>query len=133
MKPIAVKDRLPTEEGTYLCIRFGMPYKPEPIDFFIDEAEGECGWIDSLGDMKGGGGGVSPYNLLDNKDKYWRRMYGRVLFWFAPPENHMNHYDFMAYCDADMSSQGIKRHEKDGKWDRIGHKVDYSYKGDNNG
>lgn len=120
MKPISVFDRLPEESGEYMCIRYGMPYRLEPIEFFAAEDEDEThSWSDTFGHMNAGGGGVRSYNKLSNREKYWRTNYGRVMFWFEPVENHMNHHAFTDYMLQDLANRGIDPEECDGEWDRI--------------
>ncbi|AGN30257.1 hypothetical protein VPFG_00258 [Vibrio phage nt-1] len=117
MQPIDVRDRLPTQDGTYLCIRYGMSYMPEAIEFFID-CDDEGTWADEIL-CREGGGGVKPYNQLTNAEKYWRTNYGKVIYWFEMPENHMSASDFKDYMLAELCSRGIDPDAIDGKWDRV--------------
>ncbi len=120
MKPISVFDRLPEESGTYFCIRYGMPYRPEPIEFFAAEDEDEShSWSDTFGHMSAGGGGVQSYNKISNREKYWRSNHGRVMFWFENPENHMTHHTFTEHMLRDLENRGIVLDEIDGEWDAI--------------
>ena len=78
----------PIYRGDYFCLRYGMPWKPEIITFEVGEAEfdEEGQWYDDLGTMNGGGGGVPCSNDLTEKQKHWRRNYGKVTHWFPSPD-----------------------------------------------
>ncbi len=120
MKPISVFDRLPEVSGEYMCIRYGMPYRQESVEFFAAEDEDETpSWSDSIGHMNGGGGGVKSYNKISNREKYWRTNYGRVMFWFENVENHMTHHAFTEHMLRDLENRGIDLDDIDGGWDRI--------------
>ncbi|QBX06262.1 hypothetical protein Va3_309 [Vibrio phage Va3] len=123
MQTIDVRERLPRESGTYLCIRYGMPYKPEPIEFDAgdEQLDEEARWFDSLSHVDGGGGGVKRYCELTNAEKYWRTNFGKVIYWFEAPENHMSGHDFKDYMIAELSSRGIDPDEITGGWEKIEH------------
>ncbi|CAL9981119.1 hypothetical protein VPHK567_0248 [Vibrio phage K567] len=115
MQPIFVGDRLPEVSGEYFCIRFGMSYAPEPIDFHAPDEDDEDDyprWGDTIPHY--GGGGVVPYKELSNREKYFRDNYGRVMYWFEKPEATLSHSQFVEFMLDEMREKNIDPDEVTG-------------------